>query len=169
MFWHPVHRSQDIPAGRAKLMKIMSEDITLYRAANGEVHALAFRCAHRGMQLSTGWVEGDRLRCFYHGWVYEGSGQCVEQPAEPEPYCQRIKVDSYPVREYLGLIFIYLGAGEPPPFQRYPDLEREGLLEVTTHVRPCNFFNNVENGLDPAHVPFAHGRGHDFSRRRSGR
>jgi 5,5'-dehydrodivanillate O-demethylase len=89
----------------------------------------------------------------------------VEQPAEPEPFCNRIKIRSYPVEEYLGLIFVYQGEGEPPPLQRYPDLEREGALRILTYVRICNFFNNVENGLDPAHVPFTHGGGRDFGPR----
>jgi len=161
-FWHPVYRSEDLPTGCAMPLKIMGEDYSLYRGEDGAAHALAFRCAHRGTQLSTGWVEGHNLRCFYHGWVYGPDGQCVEQPAEPEPFCGRIKIRSYPVEEYLGLIFAYQGVGEPPPFQRYPDLEQSGTLKVTTYVRPCNFFNNVENGLDPAHVPFTHGSGHDF-------
>ncbi|MBM2811513.1 MAG: hypothetical protein HW416_2272 [Chloroflexi bacterium] len=86
-FWHPVYRSEDLNPGRTVPLRIMSEDLTLYRGDSGTVHALAFRCAHRGTQLSTGWVEGDTLRCFYHGWRYDGSGQCVEQPAEPEPFC----------------------------------------------------------------------------------
>src|SRR5581483_282229 len=113
-FWQPVRRSEDLAAGRAVPCRWASEDFTLYRGESGEPHALAFRCAHRGTQLSTGWVEGDNLRCFYHGWTYNGSGQCVEQPAEPEPFCQRIKIRSYPAREYLGLIFVYFGEGEPP-------------------------------------------------------
>src|SRR4051812_43770321 len=88
-FWHPVYRAQDLPAGRAKPVKIMNEEFTLYRGESGKIHAVAFRCAHRGTQLSTGWVEGDTIRCFYHGWAYDGNGQCVEQPAEPEPFCNR--------------------------------------------------------------------------------
>src|SRR5438876_5416585 len=73
-FWQPVCRADDLPAGRAKPLKIMSEDFTLYRGAGGDVHAVAFRCAHRGTQLSTGWVEGDNIRCFYHGWAYGPDG-----------------------------------------------------------------------------------------------
>ena len=89
-FWHPILRSDDLPPGRAKPIRIMGEDLTLYRGetkspsplegergGRGAVHCVAFRCAHRGTQLSTGWVEGDNLRCFYHGWKYDGSGQCV--------------------------------------------------------------------------------------------
>src|SRR5215211_1654687 len=114
-FWHPVMRVDDLPPGRAKPIRVMSEDLTLYRGEDGTSHCVAFRCAHRGTQLSTGWVEGNNIRCFYHGWVYDGSGQCVEQPAEPEPFCNRIKIKSYPAEEYIGLLFIYMGEGEAPP------------------------------------------------------
>src|SRR5437763_5524981 len=110
-FWQPIYRGEDLPAGRAMPLRLMNEDFTLYRGESGDVHAIAFRCAHRGTQLSTGWVEGDNLRCFYHGWVYDGSGQCMEQPAEPEPFCNRIKIRSYPVEEYLGIVFVYMGEG----------------------------------------------------------
>ena len=155
-FWHPVLRSVDLPTGQAKPIEIMSEQFTLYRGEGGDPHLLAFRCAHRGTQLSTGWVEGDTLRCFYHGWRYDGTGQCVEQPAEPEPFCQRIKIRSYPVQEYLGLIFAYLGEGEAPDLPRYPEFEDEtrGFNDVTAGSTPCNLFNMIDN--DPIHIYFVH-------------
>jgi 5,5'-dehydrodivanillate O-demethylase oxygenase subunit len=154
-FWQPVARSQDLPVGRAKPVRLMGEDLTLYRGETGQAHLVAFRCAHRGTQLSTGWVEGDTIRCFYHGWVYDGNGQCVEQPAEPEPFCQRIKITSYPTQEYLGLIFGYLAEGEPPTMRRFPHLDGEGWLDVDPNtIWPCNYFNRLEN--DPVHVAFVH-------------
>src|SRR4051794_35454694 len=155
-FWQPVSNSRDLVAGRTKPLRIMSEDFTLYRGESGTAHLVAFRCAHRGTQLSTGWVEGDELRCFYHGWKYDGAGQCTEQPAEPEPFCSRIKIRSYPTQEYLGLIFAYLGEGEAPPLPRYPDFEGDGVLTTSNYVRACSFFNSLENGMDPAHLPFVH-------------
>jgi 5,5'-dehydrodivanillate O-demethylase len=161
MFWQPVYRSEDLAAGRATPLRIMSEDLTLYRGESGRAQALAFRCAHRGTQLSTGWVEGDDLRCFYHGWKYDGSGQCVEQPAEPEPFCSRIKIRSYPTEEYLGLIFIYMGEGDAPEFLRYPDFEREAGRETNIYFARRNFFNNLDN--DGIHIYFVHRRpGTDF-------
>lgn len=155
-WWHPVYRADDLPADRAKPIRILGEDLTLYRGHSGAPYLVAFRCAHRGTQLSTGWVEGEHLRCFYHGWVYDGSGQCVEQPAEPEPFCQRIKIQSYPVRKYLGLVFAYLGEGEPPPFPRYPELEEEGVLQTSVYTWPCSYFSSLENGVDHGHVAFVH-------------
>jgi 5,5'-dehydrodivanillate O-demethylase len=157
-FWQPVHLSAQLQPGRTKPIRIMSEDFTLYRGEGGIAHVLAFRCAHRGTQLSTGWVEGDNIRCFYHGWTYDGSGQCVEQPAEPEPFCQRISIRGYPTQEYLGIVWAYLGEGEAPPFRRIPQLEQETETNVRMvrggRVAPYNFANIMEN--DPAHVPFVH-------------
>src|SRR5262249_29666773 len=112
-FWQPVYCAADLPPGHAKPVRIMSEDLTLYRGEVGAPHAVAFRCAHRGTQPSTGWVEGDCIRCFYHGWKYDGSGQCVEQPAEDASFASKVKIRSYPVEEYLGLVFVYLGELEP--------------------------------------------------------
>ena len=84
-FWQPIYRAEDLPAGRAKPIKIMGEELTLYRGDSEAPHLLAFRCAHRGTQLSTGWVEGDDLRCFYHGWRYDPDGRCLERPLSRSP------------------------------------------------------------------------------------
>jgi 5,5'-dehydrodivanillate O-demethylase len=160
-FWQPLYRSEDLAPGRAVPMRVMSEDITLYRGEGGTPHAVAFRCAHRGTQLSTGWVEGDNLRCFYHGWMYGPDGQCVEQPAEPEPFCQRIHIRGFPCEEYLGLVFVYLGEGEPPALPRYPDFEGHAGQEANIYFRRCNFFNHMDN--DSVHTWFVHRRPtHDF-------
>lgn len=161
-FWHPLHVAADLAPGRAVPLRIMSQDFTLYRGQSGRPHLVAARCAHRGTQLSTGWVEGDCIRCFYHGWKYTASGQCVEQPAEDIGFAAKVSIRSYPVEEYLGLIFAYLGDrsyadGElPPPLPRYPEFEGEGVLETNSYVRKCNYFNNVENQCDPVHVAFVH-------------
>ena len=156
MFWQPVYLAEELRPGRAVPIRIMNENFTLYRGAEGLPHLLAFRCAHRGTQLSTGWVEGDNLRCFYHGWLYDASGQCVQQPAEPEPFCERVRVRGYPTREYQGLIFAFFGEGHPPELPLFPELEGDGVLHVRTYTWPCNYFQSVENNLDASHVGFAH-------------
>jgi len=157
LFWQPVAVAENLSPGRALPVRIMSEDFTLYRGENGTPHLTAFRCAHRGTQLSTGWVEGDSIRCRYHGWKYDGTGQCVEQPGEEEGFASKVKIRSYSVREYLGLIFAYLGEGEAPPLKRFPEFEREGLISVgPPEVWPCNYFNRVDNACDIAHVAFTH-------------
>ncbi len=155
-FWQPVFRAADLPAGRAFPLRVMSEDFTIYRGQTGVPHVVGPRCLHRRTQLSVGWVEDDCIRCFYHGWKYDSSGQCVEQPAEAESFAKDVRIASYPTREYLGLIFAYLGGGEAPELPRYPELEAEGVLEAETFVRACNYFSDLDNACDPYHVAFAH-------------
>ena len=93
----------------------------------------------------------------YHGWLFDGSGQCTEQPAEDKSFASKIRIRNYPTREYLGLIFAYFGEGDAPLFPLYPHMEEEGVLEVlSTEVWPCNFFQRIDNNGDTYHVPFVH-------------
>ena len=154
-FWQPVYRAQDLLPGRTMPIRIMGEDFTLYRGEGGAPHLAAFRCAHRGTQLSVGWVEGDSIRCRYHGWKFDERGQCVEQPGEEDASAARVRIASYPVEEYLGLIFAYLGEGDPPPIRRYPDFDAPGVFEADPPEEwPCNYFNRAEN--DPYHTYWTH-------------
>ena len=155
LFWQPIYVGRDLPAGRAKPVEILGEMFTIYRSEGGEPHVVDFRCPHRATPLSLGWVEGDTIRCRYHGWRFASSGQCVEQPNEDKPFCDKIRARSYPVREYVGLIFAYLGGGEPPPFRRYPDFDRPGVIVTDPpEILPCTFWNKLDN--DVSHVPWVH-------------
>ncbi len=157
LFWQPVYHSADLAAGRAVPLRIMGQDFVLYRGEGGAAHLLDPRCPHRGTLLVAGWIEGDCVRCFYHGWKYAGDGQCIEQPAEDSAFAHKVRVRSYPVHEYLGLVFAYLGDGQPPEFPRHPEFERfDGILEIDSYVRECNYFQNLENALDMSHVWFVH-------------
>lgn len=157
-FWNPVYHAIDLKVGRPIPLRIMSEAYTLYRGESGEVFLVQARCPHRGAQLSAGWVEGNALRCFYHGWKFESDGHCSEQPADESRFCDKVRIKTWPAKEYLGMIFVYLGDGEAPEFPRYPEFERfAGLLEIDSYVRHCNHFQNIDNALDMSHVAFAHG------------
>ena len=156
LFWQPVFLGRELKPGRAKPLRIMNEDFALYRGENGVAQILAPRCAHRCTQLSTGWVEGNALRCFYHGWKYDPSGQCIEAPAEREGFAENVRIRSYPTQEYLGLIFAYLGDGEAPPFPRYPVFDKEGVVITSSYIRDCNCYNNLESNMDSLHTAFVH-------------
>lgn len=156
-FWQPLWRAQDLDPGQVVPAKILGEKFALYRGENGTSHVLAWRCAHRGAPLYAGSVENDSLRCMYHGWKYNGSGQCVEQPGEQGSPPLGVGVRGYPTHEYLGLIFAYLGEGEPPPFRKYPDMDEPGVSEACPpEYWPCNYFNRIDNACDLAHVAFTH-------------
>jgi 5,5'-dehydrodivanillate O-demethylase len=156
-FWQPLYVANDLAPGTAKPVSIMSEDFTLYRGQSGKPYLIDFRCAHRQTQLSAGWIEDDCIRCFYHGWKYDGSGQCVEIPGEQESLAEQVKIRSYPVQEYLGLIFVYIGEGEPPAMPRYPECEGPGILDALSKgIWPCNYFSQLDNAGDPIHIPYTH-------------
>ena len=134
---------------------MLGEKFTVYRGESGEAHVVEYRCAHRACPLFLGWVEGDAIRCRYHGWKFDASGQCIEQPAEEKSFAHRIKVRAYPTQEYAGLIFAYLGDGAPPPFRRYPDLDRPGVIITDpVEVLPCSLWNRQDN--DHSHIPWVH-------------
>jgi 5,5'-dehydrodivanillate O-demethylase oxygenase subunit len=157
-FWNPIYHSIDLKPGRPVPLTIMNEELTLYRGESGKAFLVEARCPHRGTQLSSAWVTGDALRCFYHGWKFESDGRCSEQPADESSFCDKIRIRTWPVREYLGLVFAYLGDGAAPEFPLYPEFETfDGLVEVDSYVRRCNYFQNVENSLDMSHVAFTHG------------
>jgi 5,5'-dehydrodivanillate O-demethylase len=155
-FWLPVAMLDDVQPGRAKPLHVLNERFTYYRGASGEPHLVGFYCAHRSTQMSTGFVEGEDLRCFYHGWKYDGTGQCIEQPAEGDSFAAKVRIDGYPVRTYLGFVFAYLGPGEPPPFPRVAALEDPGHVEARSFVRHSNYWNGLENSCDQVHINFAH-------------
>jgi 5,5'-dehydrodivanillate O-demethylase len=156
-FWTAVYRSQDLPTGHARPIRIMGENYTLYRGQSGQAQIIDYRCPHRGAQMHLGWIEGDTIRCVYHGWRFDCSGQCVEQPAEEPGFASKVRIGTYPTREYLGLVFAYFGEGEPPAFPPFPHRTTEGIIQVwnVEHV-PCNYLQSFENSMDEVHVAFTH-------------
>lgn len=156
-FWQPVYMSKSLPRGSARPITIMGEQFTLYRGESGTAFVVDHRCAHRNTQLSTGWVRGDCIRCFYHGWTFDGNGACVERPGEePSGPAPNVRIEAYPTREHMGLVYAYFGDGEPPAFPPFPEFEGEGVVENSMEEFPCNWFQTYENQADEAHLSFVH-------------
>jgi 5,5'-dehydrodivanillate O-demethylase len=155
-FWQPVFLSSRLAHGSAVPLRVLDEDFTLYRGESGVVGLIAPRCAHRGLPLSLGRVEGDRLSCLYHGWTYDTRGQCVAQPAEKRSFAESVRLSNHPVREYHGLIFAYFGPGRTPDFPVFSALEQEGIVEARESRRAYPFFNQLENSVDEVHFNFVH-------------
>ena len=158
-FWQPVALAGDVAPGAAIPLLIMGEDLTLYRGESGALHLVGGRCAHRRTLLHTGWVVGEEIRCIYHGWQFDGKGACVNRPAEANTGMPRTRIPAYPVREYMGLVFAWMGEGDAPEFDlpRKLLLEREGTLVANGRERwDNNWFQQVENSLDAVHVSFVH-------------
>ena len=158
-FWQPVALAGDVVPGAAIPLLIMGEELTLYRGESGALHLVGGRCAHRRTLLHTGWVVGEEIRCIYHGWQFDGKGACVNRPAEANTGMPRTRIPAYPVREYMGLVFAWMGEGDAPEFDlpRKLLLEREGTLVANGRERwDNNWFQQVENSLDAVHVSFVH-------------
>lgn len=158
-FWQPVGRSEDVRSGSARPVRVMGEDLTLYRGESGKAFLVGGYCPHRLTMLANGWVQGDEIRCMYHGWKFDGHGQCTERPAERDAGKPNVRIVSYPTREYAGLIFAYMGEGEAPAFDlpRKSVFERPGAMQFARlEVWPCNWLQQVENSLDAVHVSFVH-------------
>lgn len=160
-FWQPVFLSERLKARRAHTIRRLDEELTIYRGESGKVYLVAGRCAHRRTLLSTGWVQGEEIRCIYHGWKYAGTGKCVERPAEGDLGAD-VKVAGYPTTEYTGLVFAYLGEGSPPEFDlpRKYEYEDDSVALFSREDRwDCNWLQQIENSLDPVHVSFVHRAG----------
>jgi len=157
-FWQPIALSRDYDPGKARRIKILSTHFTLYRGEGGEMHLTQDRCPHRGTSLAYGWVEGDSIRCRYHGWKFDCAGKGEEFPAETATYATKVCIKTFATREYLGLVFGYFGEGEPPVFWEFPELEDEsrGELFALEVQLPYNYFQRIENDHDEVHAHYTH-------------
>jgi len=161
-YWQPVALTEELtPEGAPARVRLLGEDFVLFRDERGRPGLLGLHCAHRGADLSYGRVENGGLRCLYHGWLFDVQGQCLEQPAEPKgsDFYRKVRQRSYPCQERGGLIFAYLGPGEPPLLPAY---EPFGVPEEQRFVKKfhqeCNYLQAIEGNLDPAHQSFLHRR-----------
>lgn len=149
---------RDIPIG----VKVLSEELVLFRDLEGRIGLVGLHCPHRGSSLEYGDIETRGIRCPYHGWLFDVSGKCLEQPGEPKDsqYHKKIRHVSYPVREFGGLIFAYMGPDmdDPPPIPRYSPLVDHGGQRYVEPTRfgDYNWFNFIENGVDPVHFSVLH-------------
>jgi 5,5'-dehydrodivanillate O-demethylase len=158
-YWHPVSCSEFVTK-KPHRVKVMGEELVLYRGEDGAPALMQLRCAHRSVALDYGRVEGNNIRCPYHGWLYDRSGQCLAQPAEPESssYKEKIKLKSYKVQEFGGLVYGYMGPDPAPLLPLYDVLRMEdGVKEVQIQNINANWFNHVENIVDISHLAWLHG------------
>ena len=161
-YWIPALLSSEIPEPDCPpvRLKLLSERLIAFRDTAGRVGVMDEFCAHRGVSLWFGRNEEHGLRCPYHGWKYDVTGQCIEVPSEPEEsgFCKRIKLKSYPLVERGGVLWAYMGAPETPPplpeweFATVPDPQRF----VSKRVQESNWLQAMEGGIDSSHVSFLH-------------
>ena len=166
-YWNPVGCSE-LVTSKPQRMKILGEELLLYRGASGKPVVMQLRCAHRSLALDHGRVEGDNIRCAYHGWLYDRTGQCLAQPAEPEGsgFKEKFQLKTYPTQEVSGLIFAYMGLGEAPVLPLYDVLVREdGVKGVQMRNVNANWLNIIENVVDISHLAWLHGYTYHWDRK----
>ncbi|ODV41233.1 hypothetical protein AWV79_26755 [Cupriavidus sp. UYMMa02A] len=160
-FWMPACLLDEIPdPGDGPVrVRLAGERLVAWRNAEGRVSLMAEACPHRGASLMLARDEGDGLRCVYHGWKIQHGGQVCEMPGEPKEsrMCGRVKNTSYPCVESGGLLWAYLGSGEPPALPHFPwmDLPAAHYI-VRKTIYNVNFVQSLEGSIDSAHSDFLH-------------
>lgn len=160
-YWHPVAIAADLtPESPTKFVRILGEDLVLFRTTGGEVGLLDDRCAHRGVSLSYGRVEERGIACAYHGWLYDTKGNCLATPAEPpgSKFCLTVKQQAYPVKKLAGLYWAYLGPQPAPEMPKYDVWARTDgwhWLRALPQL-DCNWLQAMENSVDTAHLHILH-------------
>lgn len=162
-YWMPVAGvSQFDEATSVRAIRLLGEDLVLYRDLEGKFGLVNRHCTHRGADLSYGMVERDGIRCSYHGWKFGPTGECIEQPFEDtffaeRPLRRRPGMAGYPVEVKGGLVWAYMG---PQPAPLVPDWEQfsweNGFAQIVISEIPCNWFQCQENSIDPVHFEWMH-------------
>lgn len=157
-YWWPVYFSQSL-TDEPVPVRILGEDLILFRTTKGGVGLIDRYCAHRRTTLELGRVEEKGIRCCYHGWLYGTNGQCLEMPAE-EPNCplvKEVKLASYKTQELGGLIFAYMGPEPAPLLPNYDLLIREDVdRTLSASYEHCNWLQRAENAVDKYHSMALH-------------
>jgi phenylpropionate dioxygenase-like ring-hydroxylating dioxygenase large terminal subunit len=158
--WQPAALVEELADNRPlKALRLLGEDLVLFRDERGRYGLIGRRCPHRGTDLRFGRLEDGGLRCPLHGWLLDVDGACLEQPAEPpgSTFHKKVRATAYPCREKNGIVFAYLGPGEAPPL---PEFDAFAAPELYTFAFKgfidCNWLQALEVGIDPSHASFLH-------------
>ncbi len=161
-YWIPVLLAGELPENECPpvRVKLLSERLLAWRDTKGRYALTDEFCAHRGVSLWFGRNEESGLRCPYHGWKYDWTGQCIEVPSEPEEsgFCNRIKLQSYPLVERGGILWAYMGSPESrPPLPAFEWAEVPAAHRYhSKRWQECNYLQAMEGAIDSSHVSFLH-------------
>jgi 5,5'-dehydrodivanillate O-demethylase len=161
-YWMPIAGISELEKNPVKAVRLMGEDLVLYRDLSGTYGLVDRHCPHRRADMSYGFVEECGLRCNYHGWLYDEDGKTLEQPfedvANPEArYRDKVRIKAYPVEAKAGILWAYLGPQPVPLVPTWePFLWENGFVQVVISEIPCNWFQCQENSIDPVHFEWMH-------------
>jgi len=160
-YWLPIAVAQEVTEEKpTQFVRVLGENLVLFRDKTGRMGLLEDRCSHRGASLCYGRVEERGISCPYHGWLYDVQGNCLETPPEPpeSKFRLTVKHKAYPVQKFVGLYWTYMGAASAPLIPNYDVWARkDGTRKI--FVQPqldCNWFQAMENSVDPAHLQILH-------------
>ena len=161
-YWMPAVLSSELPNPDSDPLRVrlLGEDLIAFRDTNGAVGLVHNNCPHRGASLFFGRNEEAGLRCVYHGWKFDVSGQCVDMPNEPaeSDFRNKVRAVAYPTAEKAGIVWTYMGPPEKQP--PLPDHEwmraPEGYCYASKTFEYCNYLQAMEGGLDTSHSSFLH-------------
>ncbi len=161
-YWHPVAVAGELTQEQPiKAVRILGENLVVFRDTTGKYGLVAERCPHRSASLAYGRVDAEGIRCPYHGWKFDHSGRCLQQPAEPDDstFKERVRQPAYPVEKLAGLLWAYLGPAPAPLLPRWDVLVREDgkRWTVIESMIDCNWLQPMENSVDPSHLYWLHG------------
>jgi phenylpropionate dioxygenase-like ring-hydroxylating dioxygenase large terminal subunit len=159
-FWQPVILSSEL-GELPRRLRILGEDLVAFRDKSGAIGLLELHCPHRGTSLEFGLIGDKGIRCCYHGWLFDADGTILETPGEPADSTlkDRLFHGAYPVREYSGLVFAYMGPPDKQPdFPILDTYELSGYRQIARAptLWECNWLQVKENSMDPAHLAFLH-------------
>src|SRR2546423_4259517 len=165
-YWLPALLSEELPSPDCPplRLRLLGENLIAFRVTSGAVGFVQNACPHRGASLFFGRNEEEGLRCVYHGWKFDVTGQCVDMPSEPAEsnFKDKIRHTAYPCVEKGGVVWVYMGPPEKQPpmldleWMRVPDGHR-GLSKTFEN---CNWLQAMEGGIDTSHSSFLHSRAH---------
>ncbi len=159
-YWQPAGLSTDVEAGGTpRPVRMFSEDLVLFRDDAGRPGLLGRKCAYRCADMSYGRVEDGGLRCLYHGWLFDVDGKTLETPPEPKSstFKDRVRQKSYPCHEAGGVIWAFMGSGEPPLFPAIAAFTaRDEYRAVVRWYSDCNWMQVHEGNIDPVHTSYLH-------------
>jgi 5,5'-dehydrodivanillate O-demethylase oxygenase subunit len=170
-YWHPIAAMGELDDRWTKRVRLLGEDLVLFKDRSGRFGLITEQCPHRRASLAYGIPTAEGIRCPYHGWMFGASGQCLEQPNEPESssFKDKIKTPAYPVGELGGLLWAYLGPLPAPLIPRLDGFVAEGTIRLLgSAVVNCNWLQIMENSVDTVHTEWLHGKLYEFIREKDG-
>jgi 5,5'-dehydrodivanillate O-demethylase oxygenase subunit len=170
-YWQPMAAADDMQNAWTKRVRLLGEDLVLFKDRQGRLGLIAEQCPHRRASFAFGIPTQDGIRCPYHGWEYSAQGKCLNQPNEADNCAFRDKVatDAYPVQELGGVLFAYMGPLPAPLLPRFDGFVVEGAIRMLGRVvLPVNWLQIMENSLDPIHTEWLHGHQHEFQKEQEG-